>query len=644
MPFFSIPHPYANASLLALMLSVTQTLHAQIPATPRTFTLPGEYTIALDEDASQWLSVGKNTGIQVIDAAGNAIAQWLQNVEFLDSRSLQTATGTQRFFASFDSSQSRVLLYSVDSQQQIHQEFVSPSVGFPVEGLCLHLDHSQRLHLFLLSELFEARQYLLRPGSDELWKMLPVRTLPTGPDAQFCAVDDLSATLFVSESAQILWAYSTEPEAEVERTLIDVAAPFGNLGNGPLGIAASKGRLYVVSSDGPTLHQYDMQDGSYRYSAQHHRSFAPIPMQTAETLNLSESGDSLTLFDEGRRRFTLLDTSAPKPILAAATIPEVMPSIETSPMPQRGDAADDPALWIHPTTPSQSLIVGTNKRQGLFIYNLDGKELQRLDAGRLNNVDIRYGVSWQGREVDIAVASNRDLNTLAMFAIDRDTRRFTLVADVPTSLQNIYGMCLYQDSAQRLYAFANDEDGSFHQFALDTTSSQWTGHLVRSFNVATQPEGCVANDATGQLFIGEEDVGIWTLAAGPDAPTTLQPVAKIGEDLHDDVEGLALYQSESGTLLIASSQGNDSYVVMDSNAPYSILAVFRIGMNLDSAQVIDGASETDGLELTSANLGGAYSAGLLIVQDGHNVLPEQAQNFKIVPWRDVQALFPSLRP
>ena len=90
--------------------------------------------------------------------------------------------------------------------------------------------------------------------------MLPVRTLPTGPDSEFCTVDDTSNTLFVSESGQTLWAYSTEPEAEVERTLIDVAAPFGNLGDGPLGLAAYQGRLYVLSEDGPTLHQFDWQD------------------------------------------------------------------------------------------------------------------------------------------------------------------------------------------------------------------------------------------------------------------------------------------------------------------------------------------------------------------------------------------------
>ena len=646
MTFFYPLRSRANTTLLAFVLGYAQSSLAQSPANPHTLTLPGEYTIALDANASQWLSVGENSGIQVIDTSGNTIVHWAQSAEFLDSRTIASAQGAQRLFASFERSKSRVLLYSVDSQHQIHQDFISAAVDFPVEGLCLYKDEAQRLHIFLLSELFEAHQYLLQSTPNEQWQMLPIRTLPTGPSAEFCTVDDYSATLFVSESEQTLWAYSAEPEAEVERTLIDVATPFGNLGAGPLGLAATQGHLYVVSSDGPTVHQYDLQEAGLNYLAHATHSLEPVEMRAVESVNLSMTDDAvtLTLFDEESGRFTLLNLSAPDPMPTLAKLPEVMPNIETSPMPQRGDAADDPALWIHPSTPSQSLIIGTNKRQGLFVYDLDGKELQRLDVGRLNNVDVRYGVSWQGRIVDIAVASNRDLNTLAMFAIDRDTRQLALVADLPTPLQNIYGMCLYQDSTNQLYAFANDEDGSYIQFALNTTSSTWTGQMVRRFSVASQPEGCVADDKTGQLFLGEEDVGIWTLSAAPDAPTTLQSVAKIGEALHDDVEGLALYDGESGTLLIASSQGNNSYVVMNSSAPYQVLAAFRIGMNLDSANAIDGASETDGLELTSANLGGEYSAGLLVVQDGRNVLPEQAQNFKLVPWRNVQALFPFLNP
>ena len=47
------------------------------------------------------------------------------------------------------------------------------------------------------------------------------------------------------------------------------------------------------------------------------------------------------------------------------------------------------------------------------------------------------------------------------------------------------------------------------------------------------------------------------------------------------------------------------------------------------------AAETDGLEVTSANLGGPWSKGMLVVQDGRKRMPERAQNFKYIPWTEV---------
>ena len=36
------------------------------------------------------------------------------------------------------------------------------------------------------------------------------------------------------------------------------------------------------------------------------------------------------------------------------------------------DAADDPAIWRNAADPSQSLIVATDKKAGLYVYGLDG--------------------------------------------------------------------------------------------------------------------------------------------------------------------------------------------------------------------------------------------------------------------------------
>src|SRR5919106_4095331 len=66
---------------------------------------------------------------------------------------------------------------------------------------------------------------------------------------------------------------------------------------------------------------------------------------------------------------------------------------ETVPVGHSGDAADDPAVWVHPTNPGQSLIIGNDKQGALETYNLDGSRRQRVTtaADFWGNVDVRQG-------------------------------------------------------------------------------------------------------------------------------------------------------------------------------------------------------------------------------------------------------------
>src|SRR5262245_31952618 len=59
----------------------------------------------------------------------------------------------------------------------------------------------------------------------------------------------------------------------------------------------------------------------------------------------------------------------------------VAATVETDPVPHDGDAADDPAIWVHPTDPAKSVILGTDKRGGLALYDLAGRQIQYLPGG-----------------------------------------------------------------------------------------------------------------------------------------------------------------------------------------------------------------------------------------------------------------------
>jgi len=269
--------------------------------------------------------------------------------------------------------------------------------------------------------------------------------------------------------------------------------------------------------------------------------------------------------------------------------------------------------------------------------------VQQLPVGRLNNVDVRYGLRWQGKPHDIAVASLRNNNSLQLFAIDAAGLLHD-AGQVQTALPDIYGMCLYQPKAGEIYAFVNDKSGRIDQFRFSSDGNRWLGQLVRTLKVPSQPEGCVADDQNHRLYVGEEDVGVWTFAADATAPVAGQLVITANEEqgpLVADVEGMALlpagtFSTQNKPLLLISSQGNDSYVLYEATPPYAFVQRFRVGTNPQLG--IDGSSETDGLDLTVKSLGPAFPSGAIAIQDGRNRMPEAGQNLKLVPLQQLEAV------
>ena len=62
---------------------------------------------------------------------------------------------------------------------------------------------------------------------------------------------------------------------------------------------------------------------------------------------------------------------------------------ETDPVTTSGDAADDPAIIIDYRNPKESIILGTDKRAGVYSYDLSGKKISydALGAAKFVNPD-----------------------------------------------------------------------------------------------------------------------------------------------------------------------------------------------------------------------------------------------------------------
>ncbi|WP_233079076.1 phytase [Rheinheimera soli] len=548
---------------------------------------------------------------------------------------LQPLSADSLLVAAMDSNDNSLYLWRFSPKEQkplvlIRQQLISSRV---VEDLCFYQSHeNQQLSLFLLGGRGGADQLLLQQKQEWLAEPLVIRELNVPYDSKACVVDQHTAALYISEADRAIWSYQAEPEADEGRSLVQVNQPFGQLqgeimalqvlpDSSLLALEEEPARLLHISSKGEVISQ----------------NMVPA-FSAASGLSVRVQGNSTTAYISNE------DADAVQPLTlqetmktAVATKPamvQVKPTLQTEAASQRGDVMDDPAVWHHPSQPELSLILGTDKRAGLDVYSMQGKRVQQLAVGRLNNVDVRYNLSWQGKKHDIATASLRDDNSLQLFAIDQQGKLHN-AGKVPTSMQEIYGLCMYQDAKTGTpYVFVNDKSGLIEQYRIDSNGTNWQGTLVRSLQVPSQPEGCVADDKRGILFVGEEDEAVWRFAAGAEADSKGEKIILVDDKvLVDDIEGIALAEHNGASYLVVSSQGNDSYVIYDAAPPYAQRLHFRITTNPQLG--IDGASETDGLEVTTRSLGPGFEQGALIVQDGRNRMPEAGQNMKLVPWQSL---------
>lgn len=312
----------------------------------------------------------------------------------------------------------------------------------------------------------------------------------------------------------------------------------------------------------------------------------------------------------------------------------IVPTVETDPVRNGDDAADDPAIWVNPADPSASTIIGTDKDGGLGVYDLEGNELQYLPDGELNNVDLRDGFPLAGEAVTLVTAGDRGDNTIAVYKVDPATRRLEDVAARPlVPSVEIYGSCMYRSARTGAFHFiATSEEGDIEQWELFDAGGRVDGRSVRTMRPdSDKSEGCVADDDTARLYVGEEEAGIWRYGAEPgDGEERVEVDATGSGRLVADVEGLAIAKgADGGGYLVASSQGDSAFVLYERGGSNAFVRRFRIGPGAG----VDGVEETDGIEVTTANLGGAFGGGVFVVQDGTN--PGENQNFKLIPWASI---------
>lgn len=341
-------------------------------------------------------------------------------------------------------------------------------------------------------------------------------------------------------------------------------------------------------------------------------------------------------------RFSLLLLLGAGAVLQAQNIPAniaVTPKVTTTSV--KNDA-DDPAIWVHPSQPSKSVIIGTDKsgsNSGLYVWDMNGKQLQFVPVEEPNNVDVRYGIRFGNRTVDVAVTNMRAQRQMRVFEInpvDGTLSDLTTATGIKTpELQTPYGLCLYRRSDGALFVFASSKDGSsrtnLHQYRLRPDGAgKVKGEYVRALGngiIQDVVEGMAADDALGYLYAAEEGRAVRKFYADPASGKSEQITAFASDDgIDGDREGVAVYGCSDGTgYILISSQGNTTVKVYrregENGDPHKHTLVTTIETK--------GSSETDGLDVTNRPTSAQFPHGLLVTHHS------PGKQFNLYAWEDI---------
>ncbi len=558
-------------------------------------------------------------------AAGEAQVLATGSFEALDARGGADLGGARTVVVSaldVDAGAVRLFAYARASGAVVARLTITPDEASPDAACLARHPEGGDLSLFIVDARGEVQQRVVYDAAAAALVDRPLRRFPGVPEAQACAVDDAAEALYIAEEPVGVWRYSAAWEGDREREPVLLGGAAGPLAGEASDLAVDgRGGLWVLDGDAGALHYLPAAAPPARWP------LAGLAEPSALAVAAGEDAVDAVVFDEAAPGHRLARLPVPPAPAASAERrpPAITASAETTPVARYGDAADDPAIHVPPAGAGEALILGTDKRAGLAVYGLDGALRQFLAVGRLNNVDVLPAVAFPDGTVPLAAASNRTGDSISLFAIEGGWVRH--LGDVPTGLEEVYGLCMYGDG-EAGYVFINAKDGRYEQHRLSGTLASPATERVREFRLPSQPEGCVADSATGLVYLGEEAAGIWVAGAEPDgtAPELAIPVS---DNLVADVEGMAIYRRGAEAWLVVSSQGSNSFAVYALAPGYPLVGDFRV--TADLAAGLDGVSETDGLDVTSASLPG-YPQGLIVVQDGRNRLPDAPQSFKLLDW------------
>lgn len=304
---------------------------------------------------------------------------------------------------------------------------------------------------------------------------------------------------------------------------------------------------------------------------------------------------------------------------------------------------DDPAIWIHPSDPSKSLVIGTDKDSlgALYVFNLEGKivdSLVRKGIQRPNNVDVGYGLSLAvGSKVDFAVTGERLTSKLRFFSLpdmkELNPGGFEIFeGEIGTDFRDLMGVALYKSpNTGKQYVIAGRKNGPtdgtyLWQYEITTEAGVLGLKLVRKFGQfsgKSEIEAIAVDAELGFVYYSDEGVGVRKYAAEPSSGNK-ELALFATEGFTEDHEGISIYKLDAGTgyILVSDQQANLFHVFPREGStenPHAHTLITKILLS---------TNQSDGSEVSSNSFGPQFPKGIFVAMSDN-------KTFQIYRWEDV---------
>lgn len=315
----------------------------------------------------------------------------------------------------------------------------------------------------------------------------------------------------------------------------------------------------------------------------------------------------------------------------------IQPAIVTEPVVFD---TDDPAIWVNPADPSQSLIIGTDKDEngGLYVFDLQGKIIREKTQPlkRPDNVDLEYGLNIGGRSYDIAVTTERLTHKLRVYSVPDmkplDNGGIEVFAgETGDMFRDLMGIALYKSPAGDIYAIVgrkNGPDGAYlWQYKLeDNGHDAVKATRVRKFGRYSgkkEIEAIAVDDKLEYIYYSDEGVGVRKYHADPAKGN--EELALFGTSgFTEDHEGISIYRvSDSTGYILVSDQGANQFFVFSREGfegnphDHRLVRIVKVA-----------AQESDGSDVTSVSLNDTFKNGLFVVMSTD-------KTFHYYRWEDI---------